>query len=170
MAVSQTASLDKTEVEPSDEEEEAKEFEKSPTKARKPKMQRQLSWYVGTRSYRAPEIVLMVPNYDTKFDVWAAGVVLAELLKTMKDSVQSNPRHRTILFQARSCYPMSPPKNMERNKKGEPIMPSDDLFSQIIDIVGTPSKDEIGFITEEDTAEYIQIVRNQKKNTPKMDF
>eukprot|EP00915_Cephaloidophora_sp_WS-2016_P010361 GHVH01015099.1.p1 GENE.GHVH01015099.1~~GHVH01015099.1.p1 ORF type:complete len:307 (+),score=29.41 GHVH01015099.1:1399-2319(+) len=37
-----------------------------------------VSYYIQTRSYRAPELLLQLP-YDTKIDVWALGCVLAEI-------------------------------------------------------------------------------------------
>ena len=39
----------------------------------------QLSSYVQSRSYRAPEVILGLP-YDQKIDVWSLGCILAELL------------------------------------------------------------------------------------------
>lgn len=38
----------------------------------------QLSSYVQSRSYRAPEVILGLP-YDHKIDVWSLGCILAEL-------------------------------------------------------------------------------------------
>lgn len=38
----------------------------------------QLSSYVQSRSYRAPEVILGLP-YDYKVDVWSLGCILAEL-------------------------------------------------------------------------------------------
>lgn len=40
----------------------------------------QMTEYVVTRWYRAPELLLQCPHYDTGIDVWSAGCVLAELL------------------------------------------------------------------------------------------
>lgn len=37
-----------------------------------------LSLYVQSRSYRAPEVMLGLP-YDEKIDVWSIGCILAEL-------------------------------------------------------------------------------------------
>merc|ERR1719356_1621687 len=37
--------------------------------------------YVGTRWYRAPECLLRFRAYSSPVDVWAAGLVLAELLR-----------------------------------------------------------------------------------------
>ncbi len=38
----------------------------------------ELSFYLQTRSYRAPEVILGV-KYDEKIDIWSAGCILAEL-------------------------------------------------------------------------------------------
>eukprot|EP01013_Petalomonas_cantuscygni_P009775 TRINITY_DN2268_c0_g1_i2.p1 TRINITY_DN2268_c0_g1~~TRINITY_DN2268_c0_g1_i2.p1 ORF type:complete len:407 (+),score=62.58 TRINITY_DN2268_c0_g1_i2:61-1281(+) len=35
--------------------------------------------YVSTRWYRAPELLLHMPNYNSPIDIWAAGCILAEL-------------------------------------------------------------------------------------------
>lgn len=35
--------------------------------------------YVSTRWYRAPEIILNAPDYDSKVDIFAAGAIMAEL-------------------------------------------------------------------------------------------
>lgn len=39
-----------------------------------------LTEYVATRWYRAPEIMLAFPRYNTAIDVWSIGCILAELL------------------------------------------------------------------------------------------
>ncbi len=49
----------------------------------------QLSSYVQSRSYRAPEVILGLP-YDQKVDIWSLGCILAELLTG------------NVLFQVRS--------------------------------------------------------------------
>ena len=43
-------------------------------------LQKCLSRRVGTRWYRAPEIILLNPHYDTKVDIWSLGCIFAELL------------------------------------------------------------------------------------------
>ncbi|TDG42637.1 hypothetical protein AWZ03_010933 [Drosophila navojoa] len=40
--------------------------------------------YVCTRSYRAPELLARFQRYSTTVDVWSAGCVLAELLKSFR--------------------------------------------------------------------------------------
>ena len=36
--------------------------------------------HIGTRWYRAPELILLNENYDMKIDIWSLGCVYAELL------------------------------------------------------------------------------------------
>lgn len=43
-------------------------------------LQKCLSHRVGTRWYRAPEIILLNPYYDFKVDIWSLGCIFAELL------------------------------------------------------------------------------------------
>lgn len=44
------------------------------------KKYRPLSPHVGTRIYRPPEVALNFGLYDTSFDIWSLGCVLAELM------------------------------------------------------------------------------------------
>ena len=41
---------------------------------------KELTGYVATRSYRAPEIILCMGEYGAKSDVWSLGCIFAELL------------------------------------------------------------------------------------------
>ena len=43
--------------------------------------ERKMSDHVTSRSYRAPEVVLLEKHYYKAVDIWSAGVVLAELFK-----------------------------------------------------------------------------------------
>ena len=75
---------------------------------------------VGTRFYRAPEIILKDSNYGFASDVWAVGCILGELLlnfvehkkKTQNDTQASKDSslEDTFLFPGDSCYPSSPIK------------------------------------------------------------
>ena len=40
----------------------------------------ELTEYVVTRWYRAPEIMLSCPSYDAKIDVWSMGCIFGEML------------------------------------------------------------------------------------------
>jgi p38 MAP kinase len=41
----------------------------------------QMTGYVSTRYYRAPEIMLTWQKYDTEVDIWSAGCIFAEMLE-----------------------------------------------------------------------------------------
>jgi len=40
---------------------------------------RPLTEYVSTWWYRSPEILMKFDNYTSKVDIWAAGLIMAEL-------------------------------------------------------------------------------------------
>lgn len=40
--------------------------------------------YISTRYYRAPELLLMSESYGFEVDLWAAGCVMAEMLRAGK--------------------------------------------------------------------------------------
>jgi p38 MAP kinase len=42
---------------------------------------REMTGYVSTRYYRAPEIMLTWQKYDTAIDIWSAGCIFAEMLE-----------------------------------------------------------------------------------------
>ena len=44
------------------------------------KAKRKLSNHVQSRWYRAPEVILLQKEYDTKIDIWSIGCILGELL------------------------------------------------------------------------------------------
>jgi p38 MAP kinase len=41
----------------------------------------QMTGYVSTRYYRAPEIMLTWQKYDVEVDIWSAGCIFAEMLQ-----------------------------------------------------------------------------------------
>ena len=74
---------------------------------------------VGSRFYRAPELVLCQPSYDYGVDIWAIGCILGELLVNFIEDEKSigqydltdnqivNPLNM-YLCPGDSCYPLSP--------------------------------------------------------------
>ena len=87
------------------------------------KKYRPLSPHVGTRIYRPPEVALNFGLYDTSFDIWSLGCVLAELMilsgPEAKEAlaVKSSSKKREMLscifnnrymFPSDSCFPISP--------------------------------------------------------------
>jgi len=68
-----------------------------------------MSKRVCTRQYRPPEVCLIEKNYDAKVDIWGAGCVFAELLKTSRESTTDYvPIRDRVLFNGDSCFLLSP--------------------------------------------------------------
>lgn len=92
----------------------------------------ELTEYVVTRWYRAPEVMCSCQEYDHKIDVWSVGCILAEL----------------------------------HGRK--PLFPGDDYIKQmnlIFGVLGTPSKEDMKFITNEKALEYIKSLKKKPKIT-----
>ncbi len=86
-----------------------------------------LTEYVVTRYYRAPEVMLCSHQYSKSIDVWSAGCTFAELIS------------KTYLF------------------------PGDNYLSQIkliIETLGTPSDEDIEFITNQHAKNYVKSFKN----------
>jgi serine/threonine protein kinase len=49
-----------------------------------PEEKEEMSPRVTSRYYRAPEVILMKPDYDESIDIWSVGCVLGDLLLTLK--------------------------------------------------------------------------------------
>ena len=124
-------------------------------------MRRQLTGHVVTRWYRAPEIILLEKDYGAAVDMWAVGCIFAELLSMMKENV-STYSERKPLFPGKSCFPLSPDKKGELNKSGFPDTHSDQL-NVIFDVIGTPSEDELLFVTDPKAVEYLMTFEYRKR-------
>jgi len=42
---------------------------------------RRLSTHIATRLYRAPEVIILEKHYFKEMDIWATGVIMADLFK-----------------------------------------------------------------------------------------
>eukprot|EP00347_Sterkiella_histriomuscorum_P003244 403365038 len=120
-------------------------------------MKRQLTGHVVTRWYRAPELILLEKDYGEAIDVWAIGCIFAELLTMMKENVPVQA-DRKPLFPGKSCFPLSPDKNpgpVKLNSKGFKINDGDQL-NVIFDVIGTPSEEDLAFVTDQKALDYLQ--------------
>lgn len=102
-----------------------------PAPVQKPKLKRRNSLHVQTRWYRAPEVILLDSSYTKAVDIWSVGCVFAEMLTLLNSKTKKVP-----LFPGTSCYPLSPLKG----KKGSG---EQDQMSSILDILGTPSDEDM---------------------------
>lgn len=114
------------------------------------KIQRQLTEHVVTRWYRAPEIIFRAQDYCSDIDVWSVGCIFAELLSMQKSSSSSHYQ-REPLFPGVSCFPLSPGYN-------SPALPQDsrDQLNVILDVLGTPSEEDINDIGDPDVRAYLR--------------
>ena len=100
-------------------------------------MKRELTGHVVTRWYRAPEIILLEKDYGPAIDIWSVGCIFAELLSMMKESAATYIE-RQPLFPGKSCFPLSPDKNITQEKNGFPYS-KDDQLARIFQVIGVPS-------------------------------
>ena len=97
------------------------------------KKRRQLSNHVGSRWYRAPELILLQKQYDYAQDMWALGCVFFEVLlaaQRNRNSLGSSPRSpNPVLFRGNTCYPLSKDPYLEREsgKKNNKIDEDDQM-------------------------------------------
>ena len=97
----------------------------------RPPLRRQMTTHVVTRWYRAPELLLRAPQYNSSVDQWACGCVLAELLSMEKASVK--------------CYldrrPLFPGDASDLSPRTRAIEPGDDQLATIVRVVGCSVQD-----------------------------
>lgn len=127
---------------------------------------------VGSRFYRAPELILCKPDYDQAVDIWAAGCILGELLLNFVENIDSEQnayQNRTeYLFAGDSCYPLSPMIGHEslEHANDECHLSQNDQLLKIFDVLGSPSEDEIESLTnnDPDKSKYInQLIKTVKE-------
>ena len=102
---------------------------------------RQLTGYIGTRWYRAPEVILMEKLYATPIDIWSIGCIFAELLQMGSNNPESFINRRP-LFPGASCFPLSPNTQTRNTIANLPSSPRDQM-NIILQILGTPKTSEI---------------------------
>ena len=103
-------------------------------------------------------------NYTDSIDVWSVGCIFAELMMMMKENAPTF-MERTPLFPGKSCFPLSPPGNniVKVNEYGFPNEKADQL-NVIFDVIGSPSEESMGFITDPNAILYLKSLSQKKKN------
>ena len=115
----------------------------------RPPLRRQMTTHVVTRWYRAPELLLRAPTYDSSVDEWACGCVLAELLSMEKASVK--------------CYldrrPLFPGDASDLSPRTRAIEPGDDQLATIVRVVGCSSTDVEALSTSTEVAQRLEAAK-----------
>lgn len=75
-----------------------------------------------------------------------------------------------MLFNSDSCFPLTPVPDPKSDKNGFPILSDSDQLIQIINVVGTPTEQDMSFIYDEEAREFLanSVIKNRK--TPRMKF
>jgi len=124
------------------------------TKELRKNMKRQLTGHVVTRWYRAPELILLEKDYGQAIDMWSVGCIFAELLGMMKQSAATY-LDRKPLFPGKSCFPLSPDRHARIQANGFPVA-RDDQLAVIFDVLGTPTDDDISYVTDAKAIGYLK--------------
>ena len=132
------------------------------------RMKPKLTSHVVTRWYRAPELILIEKNYDSKIDVWSLGCIFAELLMMAKENSES-PMERCAFFPGESCFPLSPDSHAPVLKCGFPVANKDQLIV-ILKKLGTPTKKDLDFITDNNALEYINCLPRMPRSSFELFF
>lgn len=141
-------------IEKKDPENLEKGVKTRPKLKKETKIKSNLTSHVVTRWYRAPELILVEKNYNERIDVWSLGCIFAELLMMMKEHAD-NPLERKPFFPGQSCFPLSPDSNAKLQKSGFPVDSADQLI-MITKQLGSPSAEDLAFITDEKALKYIK--------------
>ena len=122
----------------------------------KPKLKTKLTSHVVTRWYRAPELILIEKDYNLKIDIWSMGCIFAELLRMVKGNVDSVVQRKAI-FPGESCFPLSPDPKAVVGKTGFAVGEKDQL-RVILQKLGSPSDEQLEFITDKNAKDYIKAM------------
>jgi mitogen-activated protein kinase 1/3 len=131
------------------------------TKELRRNMKRQLTGHVVTRWYRPPEIILLEKDYGAPIDIWSVGCIFAELLSMMKENAATY-QDRQPLFPGSSCFPLSPDHKVSVKKGAFPSSQTDQI-NVIFDVIGTPTEEEISFVTDSKALEYLKTFVPRKR-------
>eukprot|EP00742_Colponemidia_sp_Colp-10_P003251 GILJ01003461.1.p1 GENE.GILJ01003461.1~~GILJ01003461.1.p1 ORF type:complete len:447 (-),score=62.86 GILJ01003461.1:208-1548(-) len=125
----------------------------APLAPRRSSLKRQLTGHVVTRWYRAPELILLLSDYTAAIDVWSVGCIFAELLGMIKANNNSY-LDRGPLFPGSSCFPLSP--DHHHGEGTGYSRASSDQLNIIFEVLGTPSVDDMAFLTDPKARSYLK--------------
>ncbi|GAB5574388.1 mitogen-activated protein kinase 11 isoform X1 [Prionailurus iriomotensis] len=112
----------------------------------------EMTGYVATRWYRAPEIMLNWMHYNQTVDIWSVGCIMAELLQ----GKALFPGNDSGLGQCPKVWDLGAGKGLLL-ASGHFLSQADiDQLKRIMEVVGTPSPEVLAKISSEHARTYIQ--------------
>lgn len=124
------------------------------TRSKTGTLKKELTGHVVTRWYRAPELILLEREYTKAIDVWSVGCIIGELCGMQRENAPTF-MDRSPLFPGSSCFPLSPDHETKMRRAGFPSSNTDQL-SVIFEVIGTPSEEELQYITDEKAILYLK--------------
>ena len=109
----------------------------------------EMTGYVATRWYRAPEIMLNWMHYSQTVDIWSVGCIMAELL-TGRPLFPGDDRKSAGLW----------PVQFSNSKSSDVEI---DQITKVLSICGTPTSETLNKITSEEAILYIRSLPTMEK-------
>lgn len=119
-----------------------------------------LTNHIGTRWYRAPEIILLEKYYDSSIDIWSIGCIFGELLQMQQDVVD-NQFFRSPLFPGEACFPLS----YSKKDREDSLFIKNDQLSLIINGIGGLCEDDVSFLQRKSLKGYLLRVKPRGSST-----
>ncbi|CAH2050743.1 unnamed protein product, partial [Iphiclides podalirius] len=118
----------------------------------------EMTGYVATRWYRAPEIMLNWMHYNQTVDIWSVGCIMAELLTSRTLFPGSDHIHQLNLIMEVLGTP-----SQEFMQKISSESVNIDHLTRILFLCGKPDQETIDKITSEEARNYIQSLPTLKR-------
>ena len=110
----------------------------------------EMTGYVATRWYRAPEIMLNWMHYHQTVDMWSVGCIMAEMLTG-----------RTIFPGTDRNFPLI--QDFFQFFKNSIFSPDIDQLTRILVLCGTPSEETLNKITSDEARNYIRSLSHMDR-------
>lgn len=115
--------------------------------------QRSLTKHVASRWYRAPELILVQPNYTEAIDIWASGCIFGELLTLLEGGLSNGERR--ALFPGASCFPLSP-NAAHAGDIMYHVKAANEQLNMIFNLIGTPDNEDLKNLDSYEAKRYVQ--------------
>ena len=116
---------------------------------------RALTGHVSTRLYRAPEVILLEKHYYQPIDIWACGVIMAELFQQIENLLQATAGKSYHVFRGKHCFPLSPSESNKFDPDGLPSIKGD-MLKSVLGFIGGPDAGDLSFITDVQAKAYVK--------------